>query len=380
MPTLLVEGWRFLPHSYALVNMNQLAALRRLGGVDLYHGDLPYFDRRWQLRIGLLAPADEQAIRDIPMPPAELKPDAVLRIAVPYNYVPAPVGRTFVFGTAEFGVVMPMSIRNNATLADALKDSPAHIITPSTWSRDGFVRSGAAPDRVHIVPHGVDTSIHKPAKPEQRSAARRMLGIPDHMKVLLNIGAMTKNKGLDHLFHAFAEVARKRDDVMLLLKGIDSLYPSSTFLRDTASRMDPKTASMVMSRTRCLVETLTTQQMAGLYFAADAYVCPYLAEGFNLPALEAIACGIPVICTAGGPTDDFTTPDFALRIDCTRTPHEKSGGYTIVPDEAHLVQCIERAISDADFVARAREVGPAFVASGWTWDHVAKRLVQTMGL
>ena len=38
---------------------------------------------------------------------------------------------------------------------------------------------------------------------------------------------------------------------------------------------------------------------------ADAYVTPYRAEGFNLPALEAQTCGTPVIATHGGATDDF---------------------------------------------------------------------------
>ena len=51
-------------------------------------------------------------------------------------------------------------------------------------------------------------------------------------------------------------------------------------------------------------------RMAELYQVADAYVTPYACEGFNLPALEAAACGLPLICTRGGPTDEFTTADF----------------------------------------------------------------------
>ena len=46
-------------------------------------------------------------------------------------------------------------------------------------------------------------------------------------------------------------------------------------------------------------------QMAALYNLADAYVTPYHAEAFNMPALEAAACGVPLIVPRGGPTDDF---------------------------------------------------------------------------
>ena len=45
--------------------------------------------------------------------------------------------------------------------------------------------------------------------------------------------------------------------------------------------------------------------MAALYNLADAYVTPYHAEAFNMPALEAAACGVPLIVPRGGPTDDF---------------------------------------------------------------------------
>ena len=56
---------------------------------------------------------------------------------------------------------------------------------------------------------------------------------------------------------------------------------------------------------RMLSGHLTLAQLNSLYNLADAYLTPYRAEGFNLPALEAQTCGTPVIATAGGATDDF---------------------------------------------------------------------------
>jgi glycosyltransferase involved in cell wall biosynthesis len=53
--------------------------------------------------------------------------------------------------------------------------------------------------------------------------------------------------------------------------------------------------------------------MAQFYHAADAYVAPYRAEGFNLPVLEACACGTPSSAPSG-PTDDFMKEDFTLLV------------------------------------------------------------------
>ena len=52
-----------------------------------------------------------------------------------------------------------------------------------------------------------------------------------------------------------------------------------------------------------------SSQLRTLCDVADAYVTPYRAEGFNLPALEAIACGTPLIVTCGGATGNFCNDD-----------------------------------------------------------------------
>jgi glycosyltransferase involved in cell wall biosynthesis len=117
--------------------------------------------------------------------------------------------------------------------------------------------------------------------------------------------------------------------------------------------------------------------MADLLRAADFYVAPYLAEGFNLPVLEAAACGLAVICTGGGPTDEFTEPSFAWRIRArlaaARLPRGEMGE-CLKPDEDHLTELMLQAARDP---CRAREIGAegaAHVARRYTWDAVTDRL------
>lgn len=61
-------------------------------------------------------------------------------------------------------------------------------------------------------------------------------------------------------------------------------------------------------------EPASGDQMRDLFAASDAYLAPYSAEGFNLPALEAAAVGTPVIVTQGGPTDEYLRDDVAARV------------------------------------------------------------------
>ncbi len=86
--TLLVEGWRGIAHSCALVNQFQLVEFSRMTGLDLFYRDVPYLTEHWKPIPGLLPAESEAAIRAVPTPPTDLVPDAVLRIAYPHDFSP----------------------------------------------------------------------------------------------------------------------------------------------------------------------------------------------------------------------------------------------------------------------------------------------------
>lgn len=126
---------------------------------------------------------------------------------------------------------------------------------------------------------------------------------------------------------------------------------------------------------------LSFAQIAEFYQAADVYVSPYLAEGFNLPVLEAAACGLLVICTAGGPTDDFTRSDFALRIESKFTAVVIEGEtlFMLAPEWEHLTDLMQSAIDRPEIAANARVAGPGFVAEHFSWRRGVDRLFEVIG-
>jgi glycosyltransferase involved in cell wall biosynthesis len=124
--------------------------------------------------------------------------------------------------------------------------------------------------------------------------------------------------------------------------------------------------------------TYSCEKMADLYRACDVYVAPYRAEGFNLPVLEAAGCGLPVICTAGGPTDEFTDPTFCARVRSVLEHPELDEtlvGDALAPDPGHLLELMTRAARDRDDWREMGARGARHVRNGYTWKLVTDLLV-----
>ncbi|WP_448564368.1 glycosyltransferase [Trichothermofontia sp.] len=379
---LIVEGWRFIPHSYAIVNQFQLLALQAYPQVELFHQDAPFAVADWQPVRGLLSPEQEAAIAAIPPPQPGQVADATLRLYGPFNFTAAPSHQTLVFAVTEWGKLTAVMQRamNLPSLKDLVLDPRVTIVTPSTWSKMGLVFSGIDPDRIVIIPHGFDPALYHPIDEAERQALRRRFGWQDDF-VFLNVSVMSNRKGIGLLLKAFAQIIQRYPQAKLVLKGREAIFGSRQSIASSSRAMlSPAEADRVRPQCQYLGDTLSFAEVAKLYQAADAYVAPYVAEGFNLPVLEATACGLPVICTQGGPTDDFTQPDFALGIKSQRRAIQLEGEerYGLFADLDHLISLLQTAIEHSTFMAQARRLGPAFVRTRFTWQHVVEQLLQLM--
>ena len=373
MPKLIVEGWRFLGHSYAIVNQWQCLALLRRPDVTLRIRDLPYYMPHWPQVHGLFPAEAEEALKALPLAADGEEADATLRVCFPYNLAPAGE-RTWVFGTSELMTISPISVVGGLEM---LRRDDVGIITPSQWSKQGFINAGVDTRRIAVVPHGADPDIFRP-DPVLREEARKHFNLSGF--TFLSVGAMITNKGIDLLFQAFARVLERYPDSHLLLKGSDALYPSKDFLTRNLSSLPAGTQEKIQARLIYMGGTVSMTDMATLYRSADAYVSPYRAEGFNMPVLEAASCGAPIICTGGGSTDDFTDESFTLRVSArpTRMMSQDQVVTILEPDLEHLTALMFRAIEDEAWRRQARDAAPAFVRSRFTWDQVVDKLTRVV--
>src|SRR6266487_5107024 len=75
---LLVEGWRFLPHSYALVAQAHCLCIARRADVDLRFVDLPFYSGKWKPARGIFSADDERVLSELRAPEASFSPEATL--------------------------------------------------------------------------------------------------------------------------------------------------------------------------------------------------------------------------------------------------------------------------------------------------------------
>lgn len=210
--TLCVEGWRFLPHSFSLVNMWQCLQLVEDERLQLFHHDVPFCTSEWKPHYGMFDLERERRLRRLPKANDDTKADIVYRISFPYDYSPSRAERLFVFGTSEFENITYIMLKGQFWF-----DSNTKVITPSQWSREGFLRSGVPDDSVVVVPHGVEPAFFRPLSAEERTALRKTKGWHDRF-CFLHIGVMTQNKGMEVLLKAFSRICAKYSGVTLVLR------------------------------------------------------------------------------------------------------------------------------------------------------------------
>jgi glycosyltransferase involved in cell wall biosynthesis len=309
---LQVEGWRGISHSYALVNQFQLLHWHKSNLASIHHIDMPFVMAHWasgENSAGFQAD-DMHIIQNISEP---MKPDAIYRIFAPFG-LDTPVDLpTVTYAVTEFGL---NDSNYNQEMVNRYAARGGKIHTPSTWSKNRLMASGMPEEIIHVIPHAADPNYFFQMDAQSIAKNREAIGYKSDDVILLNVGTHHWNKGLDLLITAFAKARQKNKRLKLLLKDQRSTYlmNSESYVHQTLSNIgmnDPDTVDAI----RLLSGHLDLSQLNALYNVADAYVTPYRAEGFNLPALEAQTCGTHVIATAGGATSDFLSAASTSNID-----------------------------------------------------------------
>ncbi len=346
--SLLIEGWRGLNHSYGLVNQYQILELLKIDGLRLFHHDLPFFNEQWnRLRNDASFPPDAQRQIDALPPAGDAHIDCVYQIASP---VPAGADndkrRTLTFMITELGFAHG-SLAVEPNRYPFFTRDGNFIVTSTAWSRHRLAEFGFPAEKIRIVPLGVDTAIFRPLSADERAANRANLGIHEDETVFVNVGGAFWNKGIDLLLRAFAELRTKGRQVRLIVKDQRSLYGVTIeqIVQSVAKDAPHLFGFNTMAAISVIGGNLSPPELRALYGMADCYVSPYRAEGFNLPVLEAIACGTPVIVTQGGATDDFCLDGVAYGIPGqSRTKEDLSSGLAgkyIEPDFDTLVDTMD---------------------------------------
>ena len=164
------------------------------------------------------------------------------------------------------------------------------IVAFSQHEKDAMIRLYGAPgQKIEVIPCGVDVELFRPF---DQGLAKRKLGLQDS-KVVLFVGRLEPLKGVDILLRAVAQL-EQGDPVKALIVGGDLDEDIEM------DRLQSLSQELGISTQVSFLGRLDQQELPTYYNAADICVVPSYYESFGLVALEAMACGTPVIASRVG--------------------------------------------------------------------------------
>ena len=380
--SVLVEGWRGINHSFALVNQYQLLELLQDESLELHHRDVPFARREWS---GAANPAgftpQQQAAINALRDPGSTEIDRVYRICSPFLPIaPDDRRRTITFMITETGLSFEhFADRDKVDLAPFTRDENL-IQTSSAWSAERIADWGFPREAIHVVSLGVDAASFSPISAAERKLCRGTLGIKDDEVFFFSISAPFWNKGFDVLLRAFAHLRKRHGNVRLLVKDQHDVYKRSgnEAIAQLAAQEPGLIDRDVVDAISFAHGNLTREILRLMYCAADAYVSCYRAEGFNLPVLEAIACGTPVIVTAGGATDDFCDDRVGQRVPGKLGVREDAAtrliGRYIEPSLEGMIEAMNAVVHGDPGQRDRRAAARADIVERFTWPSAARGL------
>lgn len=167
---------------------------------------------------------------------------------------------------------------------------------------------GADPSKIEVIPCGVDLDLFYP---RSQTEVKARIDVPDYHKMVLFVGRIEPLKGIDVLIKAMALVVEKRpelrDDFCLCIVGGEPDADAEDMNREMARLQDMR-AELGIADVVTFLGKREQPALPDYYSAAEVCVVPSHYESFGMVALEAMACGTPVIASrVGGLT--FTVKD-----------------------------------------------------------------------
>jgi glycosyltransferase involved in cell wall biosynthesis len=218
----------------------------------------------------------------------------------------------------------------------------------SQFEATQYIDTGIKRNKITVVPNGVTPEDFSDIS--QTSEFRKFFGI-NEAKVVLYLGRVHKDKGIDTLVKAFANLSQTRDNIKLVIAGPDDGFLAP--LKEIAKELNI-TGKVIFTG------SLNRKQVLAAYNCATVVVYASIQEGFGIVPLEAGLMGKPVI-VSDAPAMDFV----------------KKGKFGIVVkygSVSQLIEALEVILSNPELSREMGENGKKFATENYTWDTVGKRM------
>lgn len=278
------------------------------------------------------------------------------RLGIPFVHTFHTLGRVKNDGRPGLEAIEPEGRLDGEARVIAEADA---IVASTHDERDWLIDLYAGhPERIHLIPPGVD---HELFRPGDRDAAKNRLGLAG-LRVLLFVGRLQPLKAADTAIRTLAHLIEwgrlTPDEARLVIVG----GPSGTVGAGEPERLRRLVADLDISESVIFVPAQPQSELPRYYHAADVCLVPSYTESFGLVALEAQACGVPVVGSAVG----------GLR---AIIRHGQTG-FLVEPSAGEaFAERVWRILSDERLTAAMRRLSVCS-SGGFSWDRSADELYE----
>lgn len=170
------------------------------------------------------------------------------------------------------------------------------LICVSHFLQELALRHGADPEKVRVIHNAIDRDTFFP---DDRTRARRELGLPDSAPIVLSVGHLVLRKRHHVLIEAFAELKKTQPEAILLIVG------GKTLGTDYPNRLENFVTKLGLNESVRFLGNVPAKDVARYYHAADIFALGTQREGCCNAILESLACGVPVVTTPVGDNEYF---------------------------------------------------------------------------
>lgn len=358
------EGTQFAYHSLALVNRELCLQLMGAGHkVSIIPYEPDQFRPEAGSRFAELASQSNTT--------CQCAAGIHIRHQWPPKLTPPPQGHWVVMQPWEWGSLPRDWVGVFSNLVD-------EIWVYSHYVRRVYFSSGVPIERVRVIPLGVNPDIFHPA-------VKPMALVPKKPFKFLFVGGTIYRKGIDILLAAYADTFHKSDNVCLVIKdmGKDTFYKENKFREKIHKLMQRKNTPQIVYIDKMFSET----DLAGLYTACHVLVHPYRGEGFGLPIIEAMSCGVLPITTNGGACLDFCNQQrcFLVKAAKKRLSEKRVADVETVHypwvyqvDIDDLKRKMLYAYQHPDQIMKKGRIASKYVREHWTWRQAARKVQERL--
>jgi len=214
------------------------------------------------------------------------------------------------------------------------------IICYTETGKQELIDLGLNPQNIAVIHNGINTDLFVPGKKDSQNNMQ-----------LLWIGRFNRGKGVDYLIDAFKLLNSKNPNLKLLLVGRGP----------DRERIEAKIQDLKLDKCITLKDVVPNSEIVKLYQSSSVFVLPSLEEGVPRTILEAMSCGIPVVCS-----------NLPQLIDIV-----KDGGFLVpIKDPDALADRVSEVLSNESMAKKMGQIGRENIITNYSWSDTVEKTVQ----